>query len=328
MLLEKPVTVLDIQRMSTEDGPGLRTTLFLKGCSLRCDWCHNPESIDSRPVVQWSSHRCIGCDTCRGICESGALIHEAERIRIDGSSCTLCFACVDACPSGALQVKGELWTGEELLQELLKDRVYFGEQGGITISGGEPLIQTEAVLWLLENIRREGLNTALDTAGLVPCESLLAALEFTDILLYDLKHYQSEVHRKLTGGGNEIIFSNLLAVLDAAPKSVTKIWIRTPLIPGATDSPENIAELGRWLGNNANNLIERWELCAFNNLCENKYRMLNREWLYSGVPLLSRRKLDSLVDIARENLGDSQILVQWTGSAAPERKESGDQGDQ
>lgn len=323
--LERPVTVLDIQRMSTEDGPGLRTTLFMKGCSLRCDWCHNPESIDSRPLIQWNSHRCIGCDSCREVCESGALVRvQAEgRIKIDGSSCTLCQACVDVCPSGALHLKGEQWQREELLQELLKDRAYFGREGGITLSGGEPLLQAEAALWLLEQIRREGLKTALDTAGLVQTGILLAALEQTDLLLYDLKICDSEQHRKYTGSGNELILANLIAALAEAGRSKTKVWIRTPLVPGVTDRAENIADLARWLGSYGNQQIERWELCAFNNLCENKYLMLDREWPYRGVKPQNRAALDSLVEIARAHLSGREMLVQWTGSAALEKDEEG-----
>lgn len=319
--LARPVTVLDIQRMSTEDGPGLRTTLFMKGCSLRCDWCHNPESIDSRPLIQWNSHRCIGCDSCREVCESGALARDQAkgRITIDVGSCTLCQACVDCCPSGALHLKGEQWEREELLQELLKDRAYFGREGGITLSGGEPLLQVAATLWLLEQIRREGLKTALDTAGLVQGETLLAALEQTDLLLYDLKIYDSDRHRKYTGSGNEQILANLVAVLAEAGRSKTKIWIRTPLVPGVSDREENIADLARWLGQYGNEQIERWELCAFNNLCENKYLMLEREWTYRGVAPQTRAKLDRLVEIACAHLSGREIMVQWTGSAALEK---------
>lgn len=321
--IERPVTVLDIQRMSTEDGPGLRTTLFMKGCSLRCDWCHNPESIDSRPLIQWNSNRCIGCDSCREVCESGALVQAEGRIKIDGNSCTLCQACVDLCPSGALHLKGEQWKREELLRELLKDRAYFGREGGITLSGGEPLLQAKAALWLLEQIRREGLKTALDTAGLVQTETLLAALEQTDLLLYDLKIYDSELHRKFTGSGNEQILANLVAALAEAGRSETKVWIRTPLVPGVTDREDNIANLARWLASFGNEQIERWDLCAFNNLCENKYLMLDREWPYQGVKPQSRAALDSLVEIARANLGGREMLVQWTGSAALEKDDEG-----
>jgi pyruvate formate lyase activating enzyme len=326
MLLERsaqPVTVLDIQRMSTEDGPGLRTTLFMKGCTLRCDWCHNPESIDSRPLIQWNSHRCIGCDSCREVCESGALVHDqAEgRVKISGSSCTLCQACVECCPSGALHLKGEQWDREELLKELLKDRAYFGREGGITLSGGEPLLQAEAALWLLENIRREGLKTALDTAGLVQTEALLAALEQTDLLLYDLKIFDSEEHRKYTGSGNEQILANLVAALAKAGQSGTKVWIRTPLVPGVTDQAENVAGLARWLATFGTEQIERWELCAFNNLCENKYLMLDRDWPYRGLKPQNRAELDRLVEVAHTHLSGREILVQWTGSAALEKED-------
>ncbi len=328
---DRPVTVLDIQRMSTEDGPGLRTTLFMKGCNLRCDWCHNPESIDPRPLIQWNSHRCIGCSSCREVCTSGALTYmQAEdRIKINGSSCILCRACVERCPSGALHLKGEQWERGELLQELLKDRAYFGGEGGITLSGGEPLLQAEATTWLLQNVRREGLKTALDTAGLLQSGTLLAALEHTDLLLYDLKIFDSELHRKYTGRGNEQILANLVAALAEAGQNGTKFWIRTPLVPGITDRSENIAGLARWLGNHGNNFIERWELCAFNNLCENKYLMLDREWPYRGVKLPGRVELDWLVEIARANLGNCGILIQWTGSAALEKdQEGGETGDQ
>ena len=324
---ERPVTVLDIQRMSTEDGPGLRTTLFMKGCSLRCDWCHNPESIDSRPLIQWNSHRCIGCDSCREVCESGSLVwiqNQAEgQIKIDGNSCNLCQACVECCPSGALHLKGKQWEREELLKELLKDRAYFGREGGITLSGGEPLLQAEAALWLLENIRREGLKTALDTAGLVQTEVLLAALEQTDLLLYDLKIFNSEEHRKYTGSGNEQILANLVATLAKAGQSGTKVWIRTPLVPGVTDGAENIAGLARWLATFGTEQIERWELCAFNNLCENKYLMLDCDWPYQGVKPQTGVELDRLVEVAFANLSGNGMLVQWTGSAALEKNQEG-----
>jgi pyruvate formate lyase activating enzyme len=327
MLIERSVTVLDIQRMSTEDGPGLRTTLFLKGCSLRCNWCHNPESIDPRPQIQWNSNRCIGCGSCREVCKNGALVHTEQQVTISSSCCTLCKACVEICPSGALHLKGEEWKKEALLQELLKDRAYFGREGGITLSGGEPLLQAGAALWLLENIRREGLKTALDTAGLVQTETLLTALEHTDLLLYDLKLYNSEQHQKYTGSGNRQIFSNLVAALNKAGQTGTKVWIRTPLVPGVTDSLENIANLARWLAANLNGQIERWELCAFNTLCENKYLMLNQKWPFREAKLLRRAELDLLVEKARDFLSDSGIAVQWTGSAALEKDEEGGKDD-
>jgi pyruvate formate lyase activating enzyme len=328
MPLNESITVLDIQRMSTEDGPGLRTTLFLKGCSLHCGWCHNPESIDARPLIQWNAQRCIGCGSCRDICKNNALVHAEEQIWIEHSKCILCQTCVEICPSGALHLKGEPWQKEVLLKELLKDRVYFGREGGITLSGGEPLLQDEAAIWLLENIKREGVATALDTAGLVKTESLLAALEFCDLLLYDLKLYDSEQHERHTGSGNEKILANLIVAIAAAKQSGTKIWIRTPLIPEVTANAENIAALAQWLAKHSHNRVERWELCAFNNLCENKYRMLNLNWEFRGVSVLEKAQLNYLEEIASNNLknfGASEIIVQWTGSAAVEKTEENDE---
>ncbi|HSW57622.1 MAG TPA: glycyl-radical enzyme activating protein [Dehalococcoidales bacterium] len=315
MFLDSPVTVLDIQRMSTEDGPGLRTTLFLKGCNLRCDWCHNPESIDPRPALQWYSDQCIGCDSCRGACSSGALVHEQDRIRVDREKCSLCYSCAGICPSGALRARGKLYAREKLLPELLKDRAYFGQEGGITLSGGEPLLQA-ATLWLLKELKWEGLQTALDTAGLVPLKTLLAALDYTDLLLYDLKLIDSGRHRQYTGSGNERILSNLVEAGRVVAQKKSRLWIRTPLIPGVTANSENIAGLARFIKANLAGLVERWELCAFNNLCENKYRMLDIEWPYRKTALMAKADLENLVQIAAGLVDDGKIKVLWTGSAA------------
>ena len=325
MHLIPEATVLDIQRMSTEDGPGLRTTVFFKGCSLQCDWCHNPESIDARPVIQWNGARCIGCDSCRGICENGALVHGENGISIDSSYCKLCLVCTRECPSGALNVKGERFKGPDLLKELLKDRAYFGEEGGITLSGGEPLLQSEMVLWLLRELKKEGLKTALDTAGHVSRKSLLEALDDTDLLLYDIKFLDSSLHKKYTGAGNEQILENLKQAALAFSRSDKKLWIRTPIIPGATDSSENIAAIGTYIAENVAGSVERWELCAFNNLCENKYRLLGKNWPYKDDALISRNVMDQLAKKAAGQLNGTKVEMLWTGATRSDQEEGNKQ---
>ena len=261
------IRYLDIQRMSSEDGPGLRTTIFLKGCSLACAWCHNPESIAKKPQVYWISARCIKCGSCDSVCPNDALTRDETGVHIDRRLCTGCRTCVSACPTLALECKGIDAEPEELCRELVKDRAYFGRDGGVTLSGGEALLQ-DGTIELLRLLKQEGIQTAVDTCGMVFTEQLQAALPYTDILLYDLKIMNDADHLRWTGRSNAMILRNLgVAALWA--KGNGRLWIRTPIIPGATDSDENIRAIGNRI--NAIGGAERWELCAFNNLCTDKY---------------------------------------------------------
>ncbi|MCL2494945.1 MAG: glycyl-radical enzyme activating protein [Oscillospiraceae bacterium] len=307
------LTVLDIQRMSSEDGPGLRTTVFLKGCPLRCGWCHNPESIDPRREVLWHAARCMGCGSCAAVCPQGAiacpekaLAFEASGVAIDRARCVGCFACCEACPAGALEAKGLPWDVLKLCRELLKDRAYWGAEGGVTLSGGEALMQG-ASLELLRLLKERGAHVAIDTCGLVPEARLRAALEHCDMVLYDIKVADSAKHRELTGAGNEEILRNFRIVAE----SHRRCWIRTPIIPGATDSDENIRAIGELLKEHSD-AIERWELCAFNNLCESKYRSMGRAWEFAGVPLAAREKMEALCEIAKSTGACSD--TRWTGA--------------
>jgi len=285
------LTVLDIQRMSSEDGPGLRTTVFLKGCPLRCRWCHNPESIAPQGEILRHAARCMGCGSCGD------------------------FRNYEACPTGALEFKGTPWDCETLCRELLKDRAYWGGAGGVTLSGGEPLMQ-EAAVDLLRLLKAQGAHSrqrnfvALDTCGLVPEARLRAALECCDMVLYDLKFADSARHKEWTGAGNEAILKNLQFVSAWARAGAGRLWVRTPIIPGATDDDENIRAIGEILARL--NGIERWELCAFNNLCGAKYQSLGRAWEFEGVPLVTRTKMDELLAIAKSTNACPDI--RWTGA--------------
>ena len=219
-------TILHLQRLSTEDGPGIRTTVFFKGCPLRCAWCHNPESISPRPQVQWLESRCIGCQSCLEACPRHGLVRAAtgEIVR-DRASCTACGECCEACPSGAMELLGTRVEAAALAKELLKDRAYFAASGGgVTLSGGEPTLQAEFALELSQRLQQAGVAVALDTCGLCPPEVLERLLPWVDLVLYDLKCIDSLEHQRWTGVPNPAILENLRRLrgllAGAAEKSV------------------------------------------------------------------------------------------------------------
>lgn len=310
-------TILEIQRMSTEDGPGIRTTVFFKGCSLKCTWCHNPESIPMKPQVHWIDNRCIGCKSCLEQCGKKALDLTKQGISIDRSLCEGCGSCAEECPSTAMEQLGQSWTLNDLVHEVIKDKSYFDKsEGGITISGGEPALQAPFAAAFLKAVKENGIQTAFDTCGLVSKKSLEMILPYTTTVLYDLKIIDSERHKQLTGAGNKKILDNLkfaakFITSHVHPKS---LWIRTPVIPGATDDGVNIEGIGNFIAENLGNLVKRWELCAFNNLCTDKYNRLGSSWSFAETELVTESKMKELTDIAKGS-GVNPEIVQWTGSA-------------
>jgi pyruvate formate lyase activating enzyme len=223
--------VFDVQRFSLHDGPGIRTTVFLKGCPGRCLWCHNPESQSFAPEVLVVETRCVSCGTCRSVCPHGAPPPGSGQ-------CTACGACVDACPAGARRLAGRETTVEAVMEEVLRDRVFYEESGGgVTFSGGEPLAQPEFLHALLRACRGAGIRTAVDTCGFAPRERLLALSDLVDLFLFDVKLVDDARHLSLTGLPVAPILENLRAL--AAVHG--NVWIRVPVVPGHTDAEEDVA---------------------------------------------------------------------------------------
>ncbi|MRR16961.1 MAG: glycyl-radical enzyme activating protein [Deltaproteobacteria bacterium] len=308
-------TILEIIRMSTEDGPGIRTTVFFKGCPLSCTWCHNPESISPKPQIQWIRSTCIGCGICIETCAEKALARTSQGLVINRGLCTGCGRCAAECPTTAMELLGKKWSIPALVSELVKDRVYFETSGGgVTLSGGEAAVQPDFCLALLRELKAKGIQTALDTCGQVSQTLLAGLLPYVDVLLYDLKEIDPGKHGLFTGSGNERILANAAFAAHykkghANPKT---LWIRTPVIPGATDTVENIRGIGDFIETRMDGAVDRWELCAFNNLCRDKYRRLDLNWPFAGSDLPEKSRMEELAKVAQSRL--TRSCVAWSGS--------------
>ena len=231
------VQVFDIQRFCVHDGPGIRTTVFLKGCPLRCLWCHNPESLDPAPALSFTESRCIGCGACLTACPVGAHVLDRGKCRIDRTCCRSCGACAVACPTQALETVGRSMTVQEVLSVVSEDRPFYERSGGgLTVSGGEPLAQIDATEALLTSARAEGLHCCLDTSGFGPSSSIERVLPFVDLFLYDVKETDEGRHVSHTGVPNDGILENLRRLSAAG----ARIRLRLPLIPGLNDRDDHL----------------------------------------------------------------------------------------
>jgi pyruvate formate lyase activating enzyme len=297
----------NVQRFSTEDGPGIRTTVFMKGCPLRCKWCHNPEGLSPQPELVWYDVRCVGARECLTVCPDDALELTPEGMRLDRERCTVCGLCEEACPAGALEVIGREWTVEALYAEVAKDRAFYETSGGgVTVSGGEPVMQAEFVEAFLRLCREGGIHTAVDTCGHADWGIYQRLLPFVDLVLYDLKIMDRERHREATGVYPDRILENAKRI---AQKGIP-MWVRTPIVPGYTDDEDNIARLAAYIRDELST-VERWDLLAYTNLGQPKYCRLSRPYALADAELPTRAKMERLHTVA---LGGGADVAVWSGA--------------
>lgn len=275
----------NIQKFSIHDGPGIRTTVFLKGCPLRCKWCANPESQLTKVQILWDSRKCIHCLKCIHTCPVHAITSKNEKIAIDFSACIGCLTCVNGCPQDALEHEGELKTVQEIVDVCLQDQVFYEESGGgITISGGEGMIQPEFLKLLLSELKKHRLHLAIETTGYVPAETFKKLASLFDLLLFDVKHYDRQKHFEGTGVYNDLIIENLKWALHQQMDVLPRI----PVIPGFNDTLEDAKGIADLLSTLK---ASRVQLLPFHQFGEQKYEMLNREYAYKGIKALQKEDL-------------------------------------
>jgi len=292
--------ITEIQRYCTNDGPGIRSLIFFKGCSLNCPWCHNPETKSPEVDIYYHQDKCQQCGKCIENCPQEAISWRSpkkEAISIDKEKCNKCLKCIEGCPAKALEKVGEALTFEQIVDEALRDKAFYEtSNGGVTLSGGDPLFFPEFSLKLLKKFKAEMIHTAVETAGYVRWEILKEIAEYTDLFLYDVKCMDSTIHKKFIGVDNKLILNNLKKL------SATKanIRIRVPVIPGFNDNKENFRLMVDYLHALKNSVIAV-DLLPFHNSAEKKYIQLGLNYAYKGKPFMEKEEVKWIKDFLEKN---------------------------
>jgi pyruvate formate lyase activating enzyme len=302
-IMNNKTLITKIQRFSVNDGPGFRTNVFLKGCSLKCLWCHNPETQSFAKELYWKKRLCIQCGACFNVCPNEAIVPpiSPEEANLEGSTyykiikdrCDNCMKCVDSCAYGALEIVGEALTIEEILDEVEKDALFYKNSGGgMTLSGGEPTAHIDFANKLITSAKERNIHVCVDTSGFCQWENLELLANKSDIVLFDLKQIDSTVHRNITGASNELILQNLSRLVDKG----SEIWLRILVIPGFSDSIEYHRKVADFLFT-LSRPLDRIDILPFHNWCEDKYGWLGKKWPMGESQAIDPADIDHLTDV-------------------------------
>jgi len=299
--------VFDIKKYSINDGPGIRTTVFLSGCPLACWWCHNPESQSLKPVLMYRENRCLGCGECVEVCPEGAIVLEcgssasAAEVELrhsiivtDREKCTKCQTCIATCYSGAREFSGREMTVSEVMSQVVREIPFYDESGGgVTFSGGEPLMQPGFLSALLKACKQQEIQTCVDTSGFANWQVFEQLRGEVDLFLYDLKHMDSMRHKEVTGVPNEAILTNLRALSERGHRIV----VRVPLIPGINDDERNLVESGKFLASLPR--LEAVELMGYHDIAQAKYEALGMEYKLVGLKSPDEAEMRNAAEVLR-----------------------------
>jgi pyruvate formate lyase activating enzyme len=281
--------IFDIKKYAIHDGPGIRTTILFKGCPLSCDWCHNPESLSRTTQRLYRENRCIGCIECIKACLNHAISAVEDKLKWEAANCVYCKTCAQACPAQAVEFIGKTMSVEDVVAEIAKDTLFYDEsRGGVTFSGGEPLMQPSFLTGLLKACGDLDLHRTVDTCGYADTRTLLNVATYTELFLYDLKHMDPERHFRYTGVPNEIILTNLKCL----SRQGARIIIRLPLIPGINDDGENIERAGAFLSPLAG--VNQVNILPYHHTAEAKYKNLGVKYKAADIKRPPRDQLESI----------------------------------
>ena len=284
--------ITNVNRFCTEDGPGIRTTVFLKGCYLKCKWCHNPETQNFKPEISYDKHKCVNCGACEIVCPTNC--HKKHDYHIfSRANCTSCAKCAKVCPTQALTVYGKKVSASDVLKEIKKDMDYYGSEGGVTISGGEPLAQPDFCKEILKACRKIGIHTAIETSGYSNPETFLSVIKYCNLVLFDVKETNPKNHLDYTGVSLEPILKNL----NTLDEQNIPFIIRAPIIPTLNDREEHFEGLKK-LRNSLTNCLGL-EILPYHEIGVYKYETLNREYLCHGVKTPDDKTVDKWRDLVK-----------------------------
>jgi pyruvate formate lyase activating enzyme len=287
--------IFDIKKYAVHDGPGIRTTVFFKGCPLACRWCHNPEGISVALHRIYRQERCVSCDECIQVCPQNVMSRTVEGIVRDPARCNLCQSCAEHCPSGAVEFVGRKVTVNEVIRQIEKDTVFYDQSGGgVTLSGGEPLMQPDFLMELLEACGDLDLHRTVDTTGYAQAELLLQVARKTDLFLYDLKIMDAAKHRNFTGVSNQLILDNLKLLSE----NKARIQVRIPIIPGINNDADNIHRTADFVTALAG--VEHISILPFHNAARGKYGRLGMKCISSDIQSPSDEHLHQIAGWLRQ----------------------------